>query len=346
MASESNAQFGVIGMAVMGRNLALNIIDHGFTVAVFNREPELTDAAVSESRGAHRARRRSLQELVGRARAAAPDHDDDQGRRARSTGDAASCSRCSSRRHRHRRRQLLVRGHARREKAYAAAGLRFVGVGVSGGEEGARNGPSLMPGGDQRGLRRRSGRSSRRSPRRPTRGPCVTHCRSRRRRSLRQDGAQRHRVRRHAAHRGGVRRARSASAASAPGALAEVFAALEPRPARIVPDRDHRAGLHRPRSEDRRLAGRHGARQGRPEGHRQVDRAGRPRARRADPEHRRGDRRARAVEHEGRARARRRESCAARRAKALARGYERPSCARSTTRSTRRRSSPTRRAWS
>ena len=51
-------------------------------------------------------------------------------------------------RHRHRRRQLLVQGHAgAREAAAPSADLHFVGSGVSGGEEGARYGPSLMPGG-------------------------------------------------------------------------------------------------------------------------------------------------------------------------------------------------------
>ena len=43
--------FGMIGMAVMGRNLALNVADHGYTVGVWNREPELTEAAVAESGG-------------------------------------------------------------------------------------------------------------------------------------------------------------------------------------------------------------------------------------------------------------------------------------------------------
>ena len=44
-------QFGMIGMAVMGRNLALNILDHGYSVAVYNLEPALTRAAVEESGG-------------------------------------------------------------------------------------------------------------------------------------------------------------------------------------------------------------------------------------------------------------------------------------------------------
>src|SRR5262245_38518896 len=49
MASDDNAQFGVIGMAVMGRNLALNIADHGYKVAVFNRHFPESERAVAES---------------------------------------------------------------------------------------------------------------------------------------------------------------------------------------------------------------------------------------------------------------------------------------------------------
>ncbi len=146
MASDSNAQVGVIGMAVMGRNLALNINDHGFKVAVFNREPKLTEAAVNESGGTMVATS-SLQDLVGRLerprkilmmiKAGAPV---DQ-----VMGDLQPLLDAGD---------IVIDGGnswyedtQRREKAYAAAGLRFVGAGVSGGEDGARNGPSIMPGG-------------------------------------------------------------------------------------------------------------------------------------------------------------------------------------------------------
>ena len=92
----------------------------------------------------------------------------------------------------------------RRAKELEADGLHYVGMGVSGGEEGARHGPSMMPGGAPRRLRRAGadpdedrGAGRRRAVRR-------LHGAGRRR-ALRQDGAQRHRVRRHAAHRRGVR---------------------------------------------------------------------------------------------------------------------------------------------
>ena len=58
-------QFGMIGMAVMGRNLALNILDHGYSVAVYNLEPDLMRAAVEES-GGRLVSTQSLSDLVER----------------------------------------------------------------------------------------------------------------------------------------------------------------------------------------------------------------------------------------------------------------------------------------
>ena len=52
MPCEAKAQFGMIGMAVMGHNLALNILDHDYSVAGYNLEPELMQQAVEESGGA------------------------------------------------------------------------------------------------------------------------------------------------------------------------------------------------------------------------------------------------------------------------------------------------------
>ena len=146
MAEQAKVKVGVIGMAVMGRNLALNINDHGFTVAVFNRDKRLVEAAVAESGGTMIATT-SLQDLVGRLerprkivmmiKAGAPV---DQ-----VMGDLQPLLEPGD---------IVVDGGnswyedtQRREKTYAAAGLRFVGTGVSGGEDGARHGPSIMPGG-------------------------------------------------------------------------------------------------------------------------------------------------------------------------------------------------------
>ena len=64
----------------------------------------------------------------------------------------------------------------RREATLREQGLHFVGMGVSGGEEGALNGPSIMPGGSAGVLRSPSARCWRRSPRKATDGtPCCTH---------------------------------------------------------------------------------------------------------------------------------------------------------------------------
>ncbi len=147
MKSQQGADLGVIGLAVMGRNLALNILDHGYRVAGFNRGAELTESAVAESRG-RLAAAHSLAELVGALRhprrillmIKAGEPVDQVMRELRpllQSGDIVIDGGNS-----------WYQDTRRRERDFAAAGLRFLGVGVSGGEEGARHGPSLMPGGD------------------------------------------------------------------------------------------------------------------------------------------------------------------------------------------------------
>ena len=64
MSNAAKSSFGMIGLAVMGRNLALNILDHDYSVAGYNLEPELTEQAVSESGNRLRATE-SLEGLVG-----------------------------------------------------------------------------------------------------------------------------------------------------------------------------------------------------------------------------------------------------------------------------------------
>ena len=148
MPSAEKAQFGMIGLAVMGRNLALNVLDHGYRVAGYNRRSELTDRAVAESAGRLRGTR-TLEELVAaldRPRrvmlmvkaGAAVDEVMGQLRPLLEPGDIVIDGGNS-----------WYEDTRRRERDYAGAGLRFFGVGVSGGEDGARHGPSLMPGGDR-----------------------------------------------------------------------------------------------------------------------------------------------------------------------------------------------------
>ena len=150
----SLADFGLIGLAVMGQNLVLNVESRGFTVAVFNRTTSVTDEFVAQHPGKELIGARTLEEFVKSLK-------------------------------RPRKIQIMVKSNAvgaadrdavdavieqlipllepddiiidggnsfylateRRDAYLASKGLRFIGAGVSGGEEGARKGPSIMPGG-------------------------------------------------------------------------------------------------------------------------------------------------------------------------------------------------------
>ena len=146
---DTKCDIGLIGLAVMGQNLVLNMNDHGFKVAVFNRTVSKVDDFVNhEAKGTEVVGAHSIQEFVGLLK-------------------------------RPRRVMLMVKagdtvdqmiGHVlpfleagdividggnslftdsnRRTRDLAAKGILFIGTGVSGGEEGARFGPSIMPGGN------------------------------------------------------------------------------------------------------------------------------------------------------------------------------------------------------
>ncbi|MEL6139280.1 MAG: NADP-dependent phosphogluconate dehydrogenase, partial [Cyanobacteria bacterium J06628_6] len=140
--------FGVIGLAVMGENLALNVERNGFPIAVYNRSPEKTKSFMEKrAQGKNAVAAYSLEEFVGAlerprrilvmVKAGKPvdavigqlkpllDPDDmiiDGG-------------------------NSLYEDTERRVKELENSGFSFIGMGVSGGEEGALNGPSLMPGG-------------------------------------------------------------------------------------------------------------------------------------------------------------------------------------------------------
>lgn len=144
------SDIGVYGLGVMGKNLALNLAEHGYTVAVYNRSKEKTEALLKE-KGAlsirgyddietfvthlHAPRRIFIMVQAGSAT-------DDVIQNLLpylSPGDV-----------------LIDGGNAyfhdteRRAKALEAKGIHFLGLGISGGETGARFGPSLMPGGSLR----------------------------------------------------------------------------------------------------------------------------------------------------------------------------------------------------
>lgn len=150
--NEAKAHVGVIGMGVMGRNLALNILDQEFEVAVWNRSQELTDAAVEES-GYMLKGSRTLEEFVAgierprrilmMIKAGRPvDLVIEQLREVLDEGDIIIDGGNS-----------WYKDTRRRERELDRDGLQYFGVGISGGEEGARTGPSLMPGGSERAYR-------------------------------------------------------------------------------------------------------------------------------------------------------------------------------------------------
>jgi 6-phosphogluconate dehydrogenase len=142
------ADIAVIGLAVMGQNLILNINDHGFTALAYNRSTARVDEFLAREAkgtqviGAHslaevvallkRPRRVMLMVQAGRA----VDEVIEQLLPLLAPGDIVIDGGNS-----------LYQDTARRVQQLEAAGLLYIGTGVSGGEEGARHGPSIMPGG-------------------------------------------------------------------------------------------------------------------------------------------------------------------------------------------------------
>ncbi|MCI0505228.1 MAG: decarboxylating NADP(+)-dependent phosphogluconate dehydrogenase [Gammaproteobacteria bacterium] len=146
----SQADIGLVGLAVMGQNLVLNFSDHRYTVSVYNRSPNKVDEFLAGA-----------------------------GRNHRVTGTKSIAEFCQSIK-RPRKIMLMVKAGAavddiitsllpclepgdiiidggnslytdtqRRCDELQNKGMRYIGLGVSGGEEGARHGPSLMPGGHE-----------------------------------------------------------------------------------------------------------------------------------------------------------------------------------------------------
>jgi 6-phosphogluconate dehydrogenase len=145
----ATSQICLVGQAVMGRNLSLNLLERGVAVTLWDREFEATEATMREVRPEWRAfAARTPEEAVASlqrpralwlmVRAGAPvDATIERFLPFLEPGDT-----------------IVDGGNShpdetdRRTAELAARGLHFVGMGVSGGEEGARHGPSLMPGGD------------------------------------------------------------------------------------------------------------------------------------------------------------------------------------------------------
>ncbi|BAC12141.1 6-phosphogluconate dehydrogenase (decarboxylating) [Oceanobacillus iheyensis HTE831] len=141
-------QIGVIGLAVMGKNIALNMESKGFSVAVFNRSYEKTENFLAnEASGKKFIGAKTIEEFV------------DSLEKPRKimlmvkAGPATDATIESLKPHLDKGDILIDGGNTlyedtiRRNKELDESGIHFIGTGVSGGEEGALNGPSIMPGG-------------------------------------------------------------------------------------------------------------------------------------------------------------------------------------------------------
>jgi 6-phosphogluconate dehydrogenase len=145
---EPQADIALIGLAVMGQNLILNMNDHGFTVVAFNRTvSKVDDFLAHEAKGTKVLGAHSLQEMVALLKkprrvmlmvkaGQAVDEFIEQLLGVLEPGDIIIDGGNS-----------LFEDTIRRTKYVESKGLLYIGTGVSGGEEGARHGPSIMPGG-------------------------------------------------------------------------------------------------------------------------------------------------------------------------------------------------------
>ncbi len=147
-----NADIGLVGLAVMGQNLALNIADHGYHIAVYNRNPEKMREFVAHCRQHEPSSERVLgfEAIADFVRAI---------KRPRKivllvkAGEATDATIEALLPHMEPGDIIIDGGNAlwtdtiRREKRLSSLGFAFIGSGVSGGETGARFGPSLMPSG-------------------------------------------------------------------------------------------------------------------------------------------------------------------------------------------------------
>ena len=145
------ADIGLVGLGVMGANLALNMAEKGYKVAVYNRTGEKTDAFVANagSLAANLTPCKSLTELAEAVRPPRPivimvkageAVDEQADVLAAHLGPGDILIDCGN---------ANFRDTRRRAAAFTARGLDFLGIGVSGGEEGARHGPSIMAGGQK-----------------------------------------------------------------------------------------------------------------------------------------------------------------------------------------------------
>src|ERR1700736_3941093 len=144
---EKSCDIGLIGLAVMGQNLVLNMDDHGYKVAVFNRTTSKVDEFINDqAKGTQVVGTHSIKEMCELLKpprrvmmmvkaGSVVDQTIDQIVPHLEKGDIIIDGGNS-----------LHTDSERRNKDLAEKGILFIGTGVSGGEEGARHGPSIMPG--------------------------------------------------------------------------------------------------------------------------------------------------------------------------------------------------------
>ncbi|WP_067840911.1 NADP-dependent phosphogluconate dehydrogenase [Amphibacillus sediminis] len=146
----SKQQFGVIGLAVMGKNLALNVESRGYSVSVFNRTYKKTeDFLANEAKGKRFFGAKTIEEFVDSL---------EKPRKIMLMVQAGPATDATI----ETLKPLLDDGDIlidggntffqdtiRRNKELDQSGIHFIGTGVSGGEEGALKGPSIMPGGQK-----------------------------------------------------------------------------------------------------------------------------------------------------------------------------------------------------
>lgn len=145
----SKQQIGVIGLAVMGKNLAFNIESRGYTVSVYNRSQSKTDEMMNEAQGKNIVPTYSMEEFVASLEVPrkillmvkageATDATINQLKPLLQKGDILIDG-----------GNTFFKDTQRRNQELSELGLHFIGTGVSGGEEGALTGPSIMPGGQK-----------------------------------------------------------------------------------------------------------------------------------------------------------------------------------------------------
>ena len=142
-------QIGVVGMAVMGKNLALNIESRGYSVALYNRTGSKTEEVLAENPDKNLLGTYSVEEFIQSI---------ERPRRIVmmvQAGHGTDATIQSLLPHLDQGDILIDGGNTffedtiRRSKELADSGINFIGTGVSGGEEGALKGPSIMPGGQK-----------------------------------------------------------------------------------------------------------------------------------------------------------------------------------------------------